>query len=337
MGRGDIDLAYRAMNTDLWASNRAFDFKYLFGSERPGDGRRVWAGPLDFGTNDIGLLADKTPFTTQYNCLLLPKKTSDTDAKFNSGYIFVNVVDAKEEIRVYAHLGDNSRFGILYVVPELLIAANVHPDTYPNATGSVVVAKYIRITHDVTQPAFIPNRRMQSWLRGSTYTGATMPYTVTSITYSTADMSDGELREVGYPIYPGMTRVNVGAFQNVSRNLGVLAGVNYSSIVRYRNTLTTPQICTIQNATGVPIAPAVTDGVNTCTSIAIDNCDFVFNPEFCHEWYGVNPSIQVPVAMPSLSNVDIYKNFCDVTGTVGASPHALFSHGGDRYWLVETP
>jgi len=337
VGRGDIDLAYRAMNSDLSSSNRAFDFDQFFGSSDLSDGRRVWAGPLDFGISDIGMLADKTPFTTQYNCLLLPKKPGDTDAKFNSGNLFVSVVDAKEEIRVYAHLGDNSRFGMLYIVPQILIAANVYPDTYPNAAGTVDVAPYIRIVHDATQPALVLNRRMQSWPRASTYTGTEMPYTVTSLTYVTADMSDDELRELGYPIYPGMTRNSVLGIQQVSRNLGILAGVNYSSELKYRNTLTTPQISTIQNSTGVPTLPSVVDGVNTCSSIKVDNCDFVFNPECCREWYDVDPSTQIPVVMPTLNNVVIYKNFCDVTGTVGGIPHALFSHGGDRYWLAETP
>lgn len=81
----------------------------------------------------------KTPFTTATNTLLLPKKESDNGAEYNNGFIFLRIDQLPAEpgrVIGYTQFGDNSRFGMLYAVPNLKVGNVLRPpDTYPTALG----------------------------------------------------------------------------------------------------------------------------------------------------------------------------------------------------------
>jgi len=127
VSNADVVLTYRAVAPGPSdASNASFDFGLTTVA-----GAQAWHGPVDISKAASGVSVVKIPFTTINKVLLIPKKTTDLGPQYNSGHLFVNKINGALVMRVYAHLGDNSRFGCFYAVPFIKIAAvNVAPDNY---------------------------------------------------------------------------------------------------------------------------------------------------------------------------------------------------------------
>jgi len=149
VGNVDMQLVYRAYNPGASvAQNNELNFNLLLGRQintNPlQDLVSVWNGPLDNGASECGVVVVKVPYTTHQNILKLPKKASDSGQDYSSGTLFLRVkprlieeksgtTPAKYEVtdilRGYAQLGDSSRFGMLYLVPKLVLDAKLTPNT----------------------------------------------------------------------------------------------------------------------------------------------------------------------------------------------------------------
>lgn len=136
-GPATVDLVYRAHSRA--GGNDDFDYGLMLGRDGgPGNTRiQTWSGPVDYGNSRSGVVMVKVPFTTYFNVLKLPKKGSDTGPNYSTGSLFAlvdNTKDGDTPVTVYAQLGDNSRFGMLYAVPNIKVnATRISPDTYSEA------------------------------------------------------------------------------------------------------------------------------------------------------------------------------------------------------------
>jgi hypothetical protein len=137
LGSAGATLAYRAYS-EGFGGNNGFDFGQAFGRD-PDPTLDTWFGPVDYGSEESGIIMVKTAFTTATNTLLLPKKSDDNGASYNNGFVFLRLDPMPLQpgrVLGYAQFGDNSRFGMLYAVPNLKLNAAIQPpDTYPTALG----------------------------------------------------------------------------------------------------------------------------------------------------------------------------------------------------------
>jgi hypothetical protein len=127
VSNADVVLTYRALSP---GSDAVGNYSFNFGLTTI-PGISAWHGPVDISRANNGVSVVKVPFTTVNKVLLIPKKITDLGSDYNCGHLFVNKTNGSLVMRVYAHLGDNSRFGCFYAVPFIKIAAvNVAPDNY---------------------------------------------------------------------------------------------------------------------------------------------------------------------------------------------------------------
>jgi hypothetical protein len=271
VGKATVLAVYRPGNS--------IDFDYSL-LEGPSTNALHYRGPLDISRPEEGVMVVRTPFTTIYKSLLLPKRSNDSTEEYNCGTLVLRIQDMESAVSIFANLGDFGRFALRYGVPRLVVRGlNTPPDTYTVPGGVFTLPNLIRVDHLDSADRWLPPTAILGApaaiiaVAETRFLGA-YPERITSVSADPRVMTVAQLNALGILITSGNTRAYDGSTLVLERNLNSLCGVADITTISY-NSLFSVYADSLETANNIKQDPPTTtvDGYSVNPSISVDYHD----------------------------------------------------------------